>query len=553
MAGQDTEALAVTGSEKYEIDGVTYSVHPGAALLPLLEGPSFVEFVADVKARGILDPVAYQGRVIIDGRTRVRAGLAAGVPVPLVELDAGIDVYAHIASKNVHRRHLKPSQRATVAQGLVSLSKERAREESRLREQKRLAAKNTASRSTGDPESPDATPPVEGAPDTESASSGGAAGGSGASGADAPAPDAPPDVIPPMSTKQAALALGVPPSMVQRAATIVNQAPELERPMADDLITVHDAGNLLPHTPEVRKQALDLVREGKAPTAAQALRMLKLPPVEDLPDAKPNKARPGHAPKPTAPKAAGGGTPALPALPGDEAAAPPAPPDSSAEASPAASTPSPSLPPPSTAGSIPSSTGEGAETPAASGAAAQGSQEQPEAPAQAAVADWPADLLSPEPVVTAVREIYGTIALDPCSSDSAQARVKAKGWYGEDELPLTEDWKQPVYVFPPGKACRQFAQKLRAELDKRLTQAIFVGPFDLSERWVTDFLGHRHFTGVVLSRRLVEFDVPGRRRRWRAPLPLAVYLFGAEASPAQIAKAFDFWGHVLVSVREDVS
>ena len=64
--------------------------HPLADLFPLLEGDDFAELVADVQAHGVREPVwLYQGQ-ILDGRNRVRAAEAAGVPCPAVSMTATI-------------------------------------------------------------------------------------------------------------------------------------------------------------------------------------------------------------------------------------------------------------------------------------------------------------------------------------------------------------------------------------------------------------------------------------------------------------------------------
>lgn len=105
--------------------------HPYANLFPLIEGAAFDELVADIRANGLIEPIIVLDDMILDGRNRYRAAVAAGV------LDAGDeaaaargysarqfrqfveavqgDPLAWVLSKNLHRRHLSDSQRTLIA------------------------------------------------------------------------------------------------------------------------------------------------------------------------------------------------------------------------------------------------------------------------------------------------------------------------------------------------------------------------------------------------------------------------------------------------------
>ena len=56
------------------------AVHPVAALFPMLAGDELEELAADIKARGLLQPIVLdaEGR-ILDGRNRLAACKIAGV------------------------------------------------------------------------------------------------------------------------------------------------------------------------------------------------------------------------------------------------------------------------------------------------------------------------------------------------------------------------------------------------------------------------------------------------------------------------------------------
>jgi hypothetical protein len=97
-----------------------YEFHPLANVLPLIEGAQFDDLVADIKASGLHDPIVIHNDLILDGRNRYRACLAAGVD-PVFVPYRGDDPVAFVISVNLRRRHLDESQRAMVAARLATL------------------------------------------------------------------------------------------------------------------------------------------------------------------------------------------------------------------------------------------------------------------------------------------------------------------------------------------------------------------------------------------------------------------------------------------------
>ncbi|HEY4982610.1 MAG TPA: MT-A70 family methyltransferase [Pseudolabrys sp.] len=100
--------------------------HPLADLFPLMVGAEFVELRDDIKQHGLLEPLCeFEGK-LLDGRNRLRACKAAGIPIPsnMVEhfdpKKQG-DPLAWVISKNLKRRHLNESQRAWVAAKLANM------------------------------------------------------------------------------------------------------------------------------------------------------------------------------------------------------------------------------------------------------------------------------------------------------------------------------------------------------------------------------------------------------------------------------------------------
>ncbi len=112
-------------------------IHPLAKIFPALEGAAFDALKADIAANGLSVPITLWRGAILDGRNRYRALVELGLvpaearaeyldsppllmPVEHVDgLEPG-DLPAFVISRNLNRRHLTESQRATVAASLVS-------------------------------------------------------------------------------------------------------------------------------------------------------------------------------------------------------------------------------------------------------------------------------------------------------------------------------------------------------------------------------------------------------------------------------------------------
>jgi hypothetical protein len=101
------------------------AVHPAAEIFPELTEAEFAALVADIRIRGLLQPIErYNGPVaehrgkLIDGRHRERAALAAGVTPHYVDIWID-DPIGYVIAKNILRRHLNNEQkRELIAKAL---------------------------------------------------------------------------------------------------------------------------------------------------------------------------------------------------------------------------------------------------------------------------------------------------------------------------------------------------------------------------------------------------------------------------------------------------
>lgn len=97
------------------------NAHPVADLFPMLAEDELAELAADIKQRGLLQPIVLdtEGRVL-DGRNRLAACRIAGVEPTFDKFD-GDDPDGYALAVNVTRRHLTQGQRAVVVAQLHKL------------------------------------------------------------------------------------------------------------------------------------------------------------------------------------------------------------------------------------------------------------------------------------------------------------------------------------------------------------------------------------------------------------------------------------------------
>lgn len=106
-------------------------IHPAADLFPMVDGDEFRELCADIKERGLHQPITiWTDGTLLDGRNRLLACYETHQEVVLDRYD-GSDPVQFSLSANLHRRHLNPGQRAVVALKVRELLQPAAKERQR--------------------------------------------------------------------------------------------------------------------------------------------------------------------------------------------------------------------------------------------------------------------------------------------------------------------------------------------------------------------------------------------------------------------------------------
>jgi len=122
-----------------------YEVHPAASIFPLIEGDDFEELVESIIRSGVQHPICVMGKLLIDGRNRLRAvevarskGHAIQIPVTQM-LDAGQNVAEWIWDTNANRRQMTADGLAMASSAifpLIEKENEARREASRFNTEK---------------------------------------------------------------------------------------------------------------------------------------------------------------------------------------------------------------------------------------------------------------------------------------------------------------------------------------------------------------------------------------------------------------------------------
>lgn len=94
--------------------------HPAAEIFPWIDGTEYREFVEDIRANGVLDPIVFIGDEILDGRNRYMAARELGIEYPRIQYE-GDDPVGYVIAHNLRRRHLSSSQKSMAAARIAKL------------------------------------------------------------------------------------------------------------------------------------------------------------------------------------------------------------------------------------------------------------------------------------------------------------------------------------------------------------------------------------------------------------------------------------------------
>jgi ParB-like chromosome segregation protein Spo0J len=106
--------------------------HEAANIFPLMFDAEFDALKADIASQGVQLPIELLDGLIIDGRNRYRACVELGKKCPSVVVRCD-DPVAYVLSRNLHRRHLTPSQLAMVGDKARALFDKLAKERQKAR------------------------------------------------------------------------------------------------------------------------------------------------------------------------------------------------------------------------------------------------------------------------------------------------------------------------------------------------------------------------------------------------------------------------------------
>jgi hypothetical protein len=105
-----------------------YAAHPAAELFPFMPMNELQALAEDIKTNGLIEPIVLLDDLILDGRHRLKACGIAGITPRFAEAELnGSSPTLYVISKNLKRRHLTQSERATIGAEIVPLLQEEAK------------------------------------------------------------------------------------------------------------------------------------------------------------------------------------------------------------------------------------------------------------------------------------------------------------------------------------------------------------------------------------------------------------------------------------------
>lgn len=116
---------------------------------------------------------------------------------------------------------------------------------------------------------------------------------------------------------------------------------------------------------------------------------------------------------------------------------------------------------------------------------------------------------TPKEYIEAVRDVFGTIDLDPASSAAAQKIVPAKKYFSKKDNGLGQEWRGRVWLNPPYSQpdIAHFVAKLLGEIEAgRVTAAIMLTHNNTDTAWFHDAAARAD--AVCFTKGRVKFESP---------------------------------------------
>ena len=153
---------------------------------------------------------------------------------------------------------------------------------------------------------------------------------------------------------------------------------------------------------------------------------------------------------------------------------------------------------------------------------------------------------TPAKYIELVRELFGSITLDPASSDSANKVVMAESYFTSDDDGLKKDWCGSVWLNPPYSQphIADFVDKLTSELAcGNVDEAVMLTHNYTDTKWFQ--LAAKHCSAICFTRGRIAFESPTGEKA--APTQGQAFFYFGE-NTTEFTRLFSEIGFVVVPV-----
>jgi hypothetical protein len=158
------------------------------------------------------------------------------------------------------------------------------------------------------------------------------------------------------------------------------------------------------------------------------------------------------------------------------------------------------------------------------------------------------EYFTPSKYVEAVRDVLGTIDLDPASCPEAQATVRAEQHFTKDDDGLSKEWWGKAFLNPPFSRplLRPFVQKLIQEYRSgRVSEAILLGFSNTSTYLFQEAAAVA--SAICFTSTNIAFIHKTKGQMGRTAIGQAFFYFGSDVE--KFARRFEEFGFVMISFK----